>query len=210
MSKIKIKLINGGDITKVRIDAIVNAANYQLKGGNGVCGAIYGAAGDTRVGKDWAGELTDETNSLAPISTGTSAMSKSYALDYNTKAIIHSVGPVFEDGLRGEDILLASAYTTALDLALAKDFTGIAFPCISTGVYGFPHDRAAQVAVKAVVNHLQNLYDDDNGRLDEEFEVVFVAFFSDDFEPLKAAIEAEFGTRNFTIKDFTPSGSSRS
>jgi O-acetyl-ADP-ribose deacetylase (regulator of RNase III) len=201
MSKLTIKLIKGGDITKTKVDAIVNAANYQLLGGNGVCGAIYGASGCIKTGKAWAGDLVDETRDLGPISTGTSAISKPYDLSVNTKAIIHAVGPVFEDGYRGEDILLASAYTSALELALGEDYTSIAFPCISTGVYGFPHDRAAQVAVKAVVNCMQSKID--NGALDEDFEVVFLAFLDDDFDPLKAAIEKEFGTRDFIISDLS-------
>jgi len=191
MKKIKIVLIAGGDITKVKADAIVNAANYKLRPGKGVCGAIYAAAGIS--------DLQAETDTLGPISTGTAVASGSYALGHNTKAIIHAVGPVWENGFCGEAILLKSAYTESLNIAKERDYNSIAFPCISTGVYGYPTDKAAEAAVSAV-NEWLDRYAEENPLND--FTVFFVAFRDEDYAALADSIKK----LNYAVehKDFRP------
>jgi O-acetyl-ADP-ribose deacetylase (regulator of RNase III) len=133
-----------GDITQQHVDAIVNAANTTLLGGGGVDGAIHRAAGP---------ELLEECRVLWGCQTGEAKITKGYRLP--ARFVIHTLGPVWNGGQQGEDVLLASCYRKSLELAESKEVKTIAFPAISAGAYGFPLARATMIAVKTVTGHLK-------------------------------------------------------
>ena len=132
-----------GDITQLKVDAIVNAANTSLLGGGGVDGAIHRAAG--------AGLLA-ECDTLGGCETGSAKITRGHRL--KAKHVIHAVGPVWQGGGAGEEALLAGCYRTALDLAAAHSLSSIAYPAISTGIYRFPADLAARIAVGTVASEM--------------------------------------------------------
>src|ERR1700716_4273984 len=124
------------DITTLAVDAIVNAANSSLLGGGGVDGAIHRAAGP---------DLVRECRLLGGCETGQAKITRGYKLP--AQFVIHTVGPVWQDGMHGEAKLLASCYRESLMLASSKVLAAIAFPCISTGIFGYPFEEAANIAV---------------------------------------------------------------
>jgi O-acetyl-ADP-ribose deacetylase len=130
-----------GDITTLSVDAIVNAANETLLGGGGVDGAVHRAAGP---------ELVEECRTLGGAKTGEAKITLGY--DLPAAHVIHTVGPVWQGGLRGEDFLLASCYLNSLRLLVEHRLTTIAFPAISTGIYRFPIERATDIAVGTVAS----------------------------------------------------------
>ncbi len=159
--KEKIEVLRG-DITILKVDSIVNAANTTLLGGGGVDGAIHRAAGP---------ELLEECRKLNGCSTGEAKITRGYNLP--AKYVIHTVGPIWRGGNNNEDKLLRNCYYNSLNLAVENNIKTIAFPSISTGVYGFPFERACKIASKTINEFLQN---------NESIEkVIFVCFSESDY-----------------------------
>src|SRR6266478_2135918 len=158
------------DITKLVVDAIVNAANTSLLGGGGVDGAIHRAAGP---------ELLDECRTLGGCSTGKAKLTKGYRLP--AKFVIHTVGPVWDGGHYGEATLLASCYQACFELARANGVKTIAFPAISCGVFGYPIPAAARIAVSETRAALKDM--------DEIERIVFACFTDEVFAAYKMNVE---------------------
>lgn len=162
--------VEQGDITRAKVDAIVNAANSSLLGGGGVDGAIHRAAGPG---------LLDECRTLDGCPTGEARITGAYNLPH--RHVIHTVGPVWKGGGQGEADLLASCYRNALDLALDHACDSIAFPAISTGAYGYPLDEATHIAVATVRAHIATT--------DADIDVVFCCFDSRALAAYRTALQ---------------------
>ena len=162
------------DITTLSVDAIVNAANPSLLGGGGVDGAIHRAAGR---------ELLAECRTLGGCATGDAKITRGYRLP--ARHVIHAVGPVWHGGSQGEDEALASCYARAIELCQAHRLASVAFPAISTGIYRFPADRAARIAVSTTANAL--------AAAPALTRIIFCCF-SNDSALLHAGAMAEFGS----------------
>ena len=152
-----------GDITTLIVDAIVNAANPSLLGGGGVDGAIHRAAGR---------RLLAECRTLGGCKTGEAKFTSGY--DLPAKYVIHTVGPVWRGGKQGEPEKLRNCYRNSLEIARRHNFKSIAFPCLSTGIYGYPSKEAAEIAIAATKEHFAGT--------DYAIEVIFCCFSQVDFD----------------------------
>lgn len=165
----RLKIIQG-DITTLNVEAIVNAANQSLLGGGGVDGAIHRAAGP---------ELLAECRTLHGCRTGEAKLTKGYKLP--AKYVIHTVGPIYRDGHHGEPELLADCYRHSLQLAEEKGIRSVAFPSISTGVYDYPIEEAAQIALHEILAFLD--------RHPDMQEVIMCCFSRRDYDIYQGTLE---------------------
>jgi O-acetyl-ADP-ribose deacetylase (regulator of RNase III) len=165
-----------GDITKVEADAIVNAANEGLRGGGGVDGAIHRAGGPS---------ITEECRKIGSCPTGSAVITGAGKLP--AKHVIHTVGPVWGGGKSGEPELLGSAYRNSLRVAAERKLRSIAFPSVSTGVYGYPIEQACTVAIHTVLEHLEK-----ETSLEK---VIFVLFSEEDYKVYLAGMEGSISQR---------------
>jgi O-acetyl-ADP-ribose deacetylase (regulator of RNase III) len=165
-----------GDITQLDADAIVNAANSRLAGGGGVDGAIHRAAGP---------RLDEACRKLGGCATGDAKATPGFNLP--ARYVIHTVGPVYRDGRSGEPELLASCYRRSLEVAVEKGARSIAFPAISTGVYGYPFEAATRVALQAVADFLSH-----NAGIEQ---VLFVFFSKSDMDKAQRVFEELSGAK---------------
>ena len=163
--------ITQGDITKMQVDAIVNAANEQLLAGGGVCGAIFHAAGYAK--------LTSACQEIGFCPTGQAIATKGYQL--SAPYIIHTVGPIYQNGKYGEEALLYSAYQSSLTLAKELQLNSIAFPLISSGIYGYPKEAALYVAVESIQDFLSH----------HDLMVYLVLFDTDTFQLAQHIIQSK-------------------
>lgn len=159
-----------GDITTLKVDAIVNAANETLLGGGGVDGAIHRAAGR---------RLLEECRGLGGCQTGQAKITKGY--DLPASFVIHTVGPVWHGGNQGEPELLRDAYQNSLTIAREKNLKSIAFPAISTGVFGYPKEEAAKIAVETALEFLKSY----------EMDIILVAFSDSDSKRYQQLIHSK-------------------
>jgi O-acetyl-ADP-ribose deacetylase (regulator of RNase III) len=164
--------LSSGDITQLKVDAIVNAANASLRGGGGVDGAIHRAAGPG---------LLAECLTIGGCPTGEARLTRGYLLP--ASFVIHTVGPIWRGGSAGEPEALASCYRSCLAIAGSRGFRDLAFPAIATGIYGFPQRRAAEIAVATTCSHLAK----------NEFpqSVIFVCFDTATFAAYREVCEQE-------------------
>lgn len=168
-----IELIQG-DITKIHVDAIVNAANTSLLGGGGVDGAIHRAGGKTILD-----ECMQIRNRQGNCKVGQAVITT--AGNLSAKFVIHTVGPVWNNGKNNEESLLSSAYINSLKLAVDYPIQTIAFPNISTGIYHFPKEKAAQIAIKTVIDFLKTT--------DKIKKVIFVCYDDENYKIYRAILK---------------------
>lgn len=170
----KIEIVQG-DITKLSVDAIVNAANRSLLGGGGVDGAIHRAAGS---------KLLEECRTLNGCNTGDAKITKGYNLP--SKYVIHTVGPVYRGGNSSEASLLASCYKRSLEILIENNLKTIAFPAISTGIYGYPKVEATNIACETVLYMIKKY-------TDKIEKVYFVCFSQSDYEIYEEILNRKIG-----------------
>ena len=172
--------VQEGDITGIPVDAIVNAANSGLRGGGGVDGAIHRAGGPTLMQ-----ELSEIRRRTGGCPTGSAV--ETGAGNLPAQWVFHAVGPVYRDGLHGEPELLASCYRKCLAMAEERGLRTISFPAISTGVYGYPMDEAARIAIREVLAHFER----PEARIEQ---AVFVLFGKAAYEAFRRALEGVVGS----------------
>lgn len=170
-----------GDIVKAGTEAIVNAANAQLANGAGVCGAIHNAAGEA--------QMLRMTSKYHGCPTGSAVITGAGQIPPPTRYVIHAVGPIYHNYTPDKaEQLLASAYRSSLELADQNKIRSIAFPSLSTGIYGYPIEQAAPVAINAVIDYLKQR--EQNGSPSELELVLFVLFTQDDYDVYRRVFDA--------------------